>query len=390
MDAGTIYKAATEREDHSDIRKQAVNTLAQLKGVKVNIDLEKLKDQHYPWIQVISGTPRQAFTEDELLVQNIYSSTDVEHNGYPVSPIDTCISSITTHLSIDAYNRLYFQNGRAAKGMLVIKSNEIDQSVIDDIKQQFFASINSVNNSFRVPIFGVSPEDEVSWQPMVSSAGDGEFQFLYDAVARNILSTFNISPDELPGFGHLSRGSNQQTLSESGNEFKLTAARDTGIRPLILKFQSFINERLFPVIDPELAQLCTVQLSGLDAQSREQESLRLQQDSPLHMTYDEVLSEVDKNPLGDHLGGSVPFNERYQIIADKTLTAGEFRSEFFNDPSAAVDPLNQYRRDPFFFQNLQILMQTNPAALKALYAPKPYALDILKMWAQDTIEEDEE
>src|SRR5690606_2526448 len=92
---------------------------------------------HYDWVQVVDGQPRQAFTSKEMLVFNLYSSTDIEHNGYPVSPLDTVASSVTTHISIDVYKKLFFQNGRAAKGMLLIQSDEIDQPTLEDIKQQF-------------------------------------------------------------------------------------------------------------------------------------------------------------------------------------------------------------------------------------------------------------
>jgi hypothetical protein len=34
-------------------------------------------------------------------------------------------------------------------------------------------------------------------------------------------------------------------------------------------------------------------------------------------------------------------------------------------------------------------MQVNPAALKAYYATRPYAIDILKMVVQDYLDEDE-
>jgi hypothetical protein len=223
---------------------------------------------------------------------------------------------------------------------------------------------------------------------MVSSSGDGEFQFLYDQVARNILSAFNMSPDELPGYGHLSRGTSQQSLSESSNEYKLTAARDTGIRPLILKFQSFLNEKLFPIIDPELAQICVVNLSGLDSQTREQESLRLSQEMPIHYTMDDVLNEVDKDPVGDRLGGTFPMNERWQTIVDKTLKMGEIRSRFFDDPAAEIDPLQQYSRDPFWLQTLQLIAQVNPSAIQSLFSSKPYSLDVLKMLVSDSLEEE--
>jgi hypothetical protein len=358
-----------------------------LTGEKLNIDFQQLKEDKYAWLQVIDGTPRQAFTHEEMLVFDLFASTDIEHNGYPVSPIDTVVSSITTHISIDAYKKLYFQNGRASKGMLVIKSDEVDQQTLDNMKLQFNASINSVSNSFRTPIFGVGMTDSVEWLSMVGEgARDADFQFMYDQVARNILSAFSISPDELPGYGHLSKGTNSQTLSESNNEFKLTAARDTGLRPLILKFQTFFNQRLFPIIDPLLSKICEIKFEGLDAQSKEQESARLQQDMATHMTYDEVLHEVDKDKVGKAFGGAFPFNERFQLVLDKYMDVGDVRTRFFGSPSGIVDPLLKYKRDPFFIQWLQLLAQTNPAAVQALFAPKPFALDFLKMNIQDEID----
>lgn len=388
VDAGTIMKTVRNGESVGSLRQSGIRLLEQITNKKIRGDY--FEKDNYAYVQVVDGSPKQAFTADELIVYNLYPSNDIDHNGYPITPIDTCISSITTHLSIDAYNKLYFQNGRAAKGMLVIQSEEMDQATMNSIKQDFMASINSVGNAFRVPIFGVGVQDNVQWVPMVSSAGDGEFQFLYDAVARNILATFSISPDEIPGLGHLSRGTNQQTMSESSNEFKLTASRDTGLRPLILAFQSFINEKLFHIIDPELAQICTVQLSGLDEQSRDQESLRLQQDMPIHMSYDQVLTSVDKPEIGPRMAGEVPFNERYQIILDKYLNVSDVMSEFMQSPTALADPLLKYKRDAFWIQNMQILMQTNPAAVAAYYATKPYSINILKMLMEDYLDEDGE
>lgn len=389
VDAGTIHRTVKKAEVQAEsIRASGLKLLEQVTGDKIRGDY--FDNDEYSYVQVIEGIPKLAFEPDEMLIHNLYPSNDIDHNGYPITPIDTCISSITTHLSIDAYNKLYFQNGRAAKGILVVQSEDMDQNQVNVLKQEFMASINNVGNSFRMPVFGMGLEDKVQWMPMTSSSGDGEFQFLYDAVARNILSSFSISPDELPGYGHLSRGTNQKTLSESSNEFKLTAARDTGIRPLILQFQSFVNEKLFQIIDPELAQICQVNLSGLDAQSREQESVRLQQDMPVHMTYDDVLGEVDKDPIGERMGGLIPFNERYQLIADKYLNVSDIIAHFTESPAALADPILKYKRDPFFIQQMQMLMQINPAAVKAYYATKPYAIEVLKMMIQDYLEEDSE
>jgi len=216
---------------------------------------------------------------------------------------------------------------------------------------------------------------------------DGEFQFLYDSVARNILSAFGMSPDELPGYGHLSKGTNQQSLSEANNEYKLTAARDTGIRPLILKFEDFLNQKLFPLVDPELAQICTINLSGLDSDTRQDEALRLQQDMPIHMNMDEVLDYVDKQTVGKHLVGDIPFNERYQVIVDKYLEVSNYMGHTV-DPAYMIDPILKYRRDGFFFQQLEMLGQTNPEALQAYFASRPDAIDLLKMLSEDMLDED--
>lgn len=390
-DVATIVRAVRKGEYvGNNLRTTAIRALESITGEKINIDMENLREDKYAWLQVIDGTPRQAFTHDEMLVFNLFPSTDIEHNGYPVSPLDTVVSSVTTHISIDAYKKLYFQNGRASKGMLVIQSDEVDQQVLDDMKMQFNASINSVSNSFRTPIFGIGKEDNVEWLSMMGEGmHDSDFQFMYDQIARNIMSAFSISPDELPGYSHLSRGTNSQTLSESNNEFKLTAARDTGLRPLILKFQTFFNQRLFPIMDPLLAKICEVKFSGIDAQSKEQESTRLQQDMAIHMTYDETLRQADKEPIGQALGGKFPFNERWQLIADKYLNVSEIRGPLMGDPSSWVDPLLKFKRDPFFLQWLQLLSQVNPPAVQAYFAPRPFAMDFLKMQIEDELDGEE-
>jgi hypothetical protein len=387
VDSGSIYHALKRGEYAEGTRQSSIRWLEEQQGIKINKDI--LQKDEYDYVQVIDGTPRQAFTSKELIMYNLYPTTDIEHNSYPITPLDTVINAVTTHSSIEVYNKLYFQNGKSAKGMLVIKSDNIDENTIQDMKQQFQASINNVNNSFKIPIFGVSREDEVAWISTMPNRKDGEFEYLFDQTTRNILAAFNMSPDELPGFAHLSRGANQQALSEGNNEFKLTAQRDSGIRPLILKFQDFFNEKLFPLLDPELSQLCDIHFSGLDAETRQQESNLLMAEMPIHMTYDEVMDIVDKTAIGEEWGGRVPMNERYLQGIDKYSDVSDIVSKFYKTPSAQVDPVLKYKRDQFWMQNMQMLSQFNPAALKAYYAPKPHALDILKMNVQDMLEEDE-
>jgi hypothetical protein len=393
VDIATIYRAVRRGEQvGANLRELAIKALEAMEGIKFDIDMAKLKEDKYAWLQVIEMQPKQAFSHDEMIVYNLFPSTDIEHNGYPVSPLDTCVGCVTTHISIEAYWKIYFQNGKSAKGMLVIRSDECDQQMLDAIKMQYSASINSVSNAFRTPIFGISKEDSVEWITTQDKLENGEFGFTYDAVARNILSSFGVSPDEIPGYGHLSKASNSQTLSESNNEFKMTAARDSGLRPLLLGWQIFFNQRLVPIIDPELAQMVDVKLCGLDAESKEQEAARLQQDSALFYDYDTLQQEVDLEPVGEAIGGKVPFNERFRQIADFYLNVGQIKNRFFGDPSAIFDPMLKFKRDPFSLQNTQLMMQINPNAVKALYAPRSPELikELLDLEISDMLDSDEE
>jgi hypothetical protein len=355
-DAGTIYKATKQKQAAEAVRKQALAILKQITNKKL-IEEKKFFDDEYAWIQVIDGQPRQALRSDEMAVHTFFPVADVELDGYPVTPIDTMMSAITTHINITTSNRLYFQSGRATRGMLLFKSDDIDEHALARIKQQFNASINNVNNSYRMPVFAVGSGDEITWEPIDNSSRDTEFQYLTDMNARVILSAFQMSPDELPGWSYLSRGTNNQALSESNNEYRLEAARDLGIRPLLANFEDFVNSVLFPLIDPDLAKICRLKFKGLDADTEEKESVRLQQDMPVHMTYDQVLQKVEKKPIGRAMGGEFPLNPQFQDVLDKYFTVGQILEFFMGVEGASKDPKLAYFRDPFWFQYQQLLLQ---------------------------------
>ena len=364
IDAGTIYQAAPYKDAAQQVREEALHLLEQIKNEK--LVPEKYVADEFSWVQVVEGRPLQAFTADECLVYNFYPVTDIELDGYPLTPIDTAISDITTHINITTHNKMYFQTGRASKGMLVIKSDDVNQLLLSNIKQQFNASINSVGNAWRLPVFGVGKEDDITWQPIDQAAGrDMEFQYLSDTNARVILSAFQMSPEELPGYAHLSRGTNNQALSESNNEYKMEAARDVGIRPLLSNFEDFLNFRLLPLVDENLAKVAVIKMVGLDAETPEKESTRLMQDSQVHMTYNEILETVEKNPVDRLLCGDIPLNPQYQALVDKYCTVGEIDEFFRGIQGASKDPQKQYKRDPFFFQWLEFQAQMQAAQQQA-------------------------
>jgi hypothetical protein len=355
IDAGTIYKCEGQRDAAESVRRQAKKLLSQLKNDR--LVPERYENDEYAWVQVIEDRPVQAFTADECLVHNFYPVPDYELDGYPVTPLDTVISAVTTHLNITSHNKLYFQSGRAARGMLVFRSDDVDEEIVARVRQQFNAQINSTTNAWRMPVFGIGSEDEISWQPIDNSSRDMEFQYLMDMNARVIMSAFAISPEEMPGWSYLSRGTNNQSLSEGNNEYKLEAARDVGIRPLLSHLEDFLNQALLPKIDPYLAKLATIKLVGLDAETAEKESVRISQDMAVHMTQDEILEKVEKKAIGRSLGGEFPLSPAFQAILDKYVPVGVILEEFFDRKGASKDPQWQYVRDSYWFNWQQMLQQ---------------------------------
>jgi hypothetical protein len=359
-DAGTIYKTSTFSLQDDSYRKQAMQELKRLyeeKVVQQKINVSNYLKGDYIYCQVITGEPRQFFTSDEMIMHNVYPTTNVEYGGYPLTPIDQAIHAITTHINITQHNKLYFQYGRAARGMLIVKSRGIDEKKLHQMRSQFQQTVNSVKHSHRMPVFGIGPDDDISWQAIDNSSRDMEFQFLSDSNARVILGAFQMSPDELPGYSHLSRGSNSQTLSESNNEYKLTAARDVGIRPLLTDTQDFINKNILPKIDEEVAKLFAIALVGLDKESAEKETAQLTQDMQVHATMNDVYDKVEKERLPKTLGGDLPLNQVFWQTVSPFLTVGQILEGFFDVKGASKDPRYMYVRDQFWLQYQQMIQQ---------------------------------
>lgn len=219
LDAGTIFPTVktASAPQLQDIRERSTKLLQSIYGGKAEdyIDSDGSLDwDRYEWIQLLDGRAIQCFTDEQLRSKNFYPVGDFEWSGFPVTPLDLAINEVLTHISITAHNKLFFQSGRAARGMIIIQSDDVDAQVLLQIRNEFMAAVNSVSNSHRMPVFGIGPEDKLTWQPIDNSSRDMEYQYLSDNNARAILSAFQMSPEELPGYAHLSRGTNNQSLSE--------------------------------------------------------------------------------------------------------------------------------------------------------------------------------
>lgn len=361
LDAGTVFPtvktaAANQLED---IRERSISLLQNIYGGSRSDYIDAVDGSYdwdrYEWIQLLDGKAIQCFTDDQLRCKNFYPVSDFEWFGFPVTPLDLAINEVLTHISITAHNKLFFQSGRAARGMIIIQSDDVDAQVLLQIRNEFMAAVNSVNNSHRMPVFGIGPEDKLTWQPIDNSSRDMEYQYLSDNNARAILSAFQMSPEELPGMAHLSRGTNNQSLSESNKEYLLEAHRDTGIRPLLLNLEEFVDQQILPLIDFELSKVAHFKLLGLDAKTLDQEDADETRNLSLDGSINHVRQTKQRPPIPKELAGDLPLNQAWWAVVQQMVPFGVIQEVMFGVKDASKDPSKQFYQNPFWFQYQQML-----------------------------------
>jgi hypothetical protein len=342
IDSGTIYQFATPVGSESEvqrIRAEAKEAFKTLTGKPSELNVKIDKDE-ITWVQVINGQAKQVFTDNELLVYNLYPSTDIRRNGYACSPIERMLTAVVTHINITNHNKLFFLNGRAARNVMVFQSENLDVEDIKNIRSQMQDHINSANASWRMPVFGVGQNDKIDVLPLDGAGRDMEFQYLADLTKRMIFAAYQMSPDEVSALSYLSRGTGSQSLSESNNEYKLEAARDLGLRPILMAIESFFNERLLPQISKDWAENFYISFEGLDADSPEKEATRIQQDSAIHMSMNDIMDRVEKKKVP--LGGSFVLNTAYMTVLEKYFTKGEILRAFGGDKFKDADDAKKH------------------------------------------------
>jgi hypothetical protein len=353
LPAETIYYANKKLIDKNTIQ----NTIEAYKeayqkmnGVDLGQDFES-PEHEYTWLQVINGKVVEGFSASELVFAKFVLQTDIDLNGYSIGPLERAISMVTSHLQIENHQKMFFTHGVASKGLLVIQG-DVTPNQMRTLQAQWTQQTTGPQTAWRTPVLGGIKG--VQWQPLTATNRDMEYAAYQDHVIRTMHSCFAIDPEET-GFGYLSKGVEQRSLSESSNEWKITASRDRGLRPLLNRLEQIINEDVLPAWNQEYAdkyQFCFV---GLDAETRTEEIQRLQNEVQLHTTLDEARKQADLQPM--EVGGGLILNALLLQTLQANMYKGEFMEKFLNVKGAASRPDLQYVPDQFWFQQQQMQMQ---------------------------------
>jgi hypothetical protein len=302
------------------------------------------------YVQSINGKVVQGFSKDDLTFALLYSQSDADLQGYSISPLERAIGMVTAQLQIENHQRMFFTHGVASKGLLVLQG-DVTPNQLRALQSQWTNQVTGPQGAWRTPILaGIKG---AQWIPLTMGSRDMEYAAYQDHVLRVLHACFAIDPEET-GFGYLSKGTEQRSLGESSNEWKVTASRDRGLRPILARLEAIVNE-LLTKWDPILADKYKFSFVGLEAETRGEEIERLKEEVQLHTTLNEAREQAEME--GMQIGGGLILNPLLVQVLQNNLPKGVFMETFLGVAGASARPDLQYIPDPLWFQWQQMQLQ---------------------------------
>jgi hypothetical protein len=252
------------------------------------------------YIQMVNGIVRNTYTRSELAFGVRNPRSDIYIQGYGYSELEQLITIITAHLFAEEYNRRFFMQGSAPKGILNFKGDNLTPDQLEAFKRQWRANLEGVENSWRTPI--MQAEQGVDWIDLHPSNQEMEYSMWIEYLIKITCAVFLIDPAELNFDMH---GGVQQTpLFESSQEWKLKASRDRGLKPMLRFIAKMINDQIVHKLDDHF----TFDFLGLD-ELTEQEKLEVNKEKlASYMTLNEIR-RADDLPDVEH--GDIVMNPTY-------------------------------------------------------------------------------
>lgn len=314
---------------------------------------EKERNGYLPkYVQVIRNNIEAEFYPWELCFAVRNPQTDIRTAGYGISELEILINTITSILYSDQYNRKFFSQGSAPKGILKI-SSDINESQLQQFKQNWLSMVAGVNNAWKTPVLEA---DKAEWIDLQKNNRDMEWSKYVEFLIKIGCSVYQIDPSEI-GF-KLDGGSDSAPMFENNNSARLKHSKDKGLYPLVKFWQRRINKYVVQRLAPDL-ELVGV---GLDSMTQQDEIDLLVKKVGSYMTVNEIRQEVglDEVEGGDIIANAV-FMQNKQLASQEAMmgdnTSGIEGEETPNpldvdyEDKNAENPFDKALKDDNFFQS---------------------------------------
>lgn len=253
---------------------------------------------YYPtFVQVYQNQKVSDFYPWELCFGVRNPSTNIHSNGYGCSELEEMINIVTSLLYGDEYNRRFFSQGSAPKGLLRVKGVN-NEAALQQFKQQWQSMISGVMQSWKTPVV----EADVDWIDLQKNNRDMEYSAWTEYLIKLACAIYNIDPIEI-GWD-IARGEHAGGLNESNQADRLQHSKDKGLYPLLKFLQRKINKYIIEQINPDF-EFVFMGLNGMTISEELDLDIKKIQN---FQTLNEIREKYDLKPIED---GDIVLNATY-------------------------------------------------------------------------------
>lgn len=263
-------------------------------------NIKELKGYYPKYIQVLFDKIEAWFYPWEMCMGIRNPQTDMKSNGYGLSELEILISTVTSILWADQYNRNFFHQGASPKGILKVNGTVKGQA-LKEFKQKWQATVSGVNNAWKTPVL---PADKAEWINLQQSNKDMEWSEWTNFLIKISTGCYSIDPSEINFPMNNSGGGG--SMFEKDNEAKIKYSKDKGLYPLLKHFQSRINKY---IIHPLTGGEFDFAFVGLDSITIQDEIDMMVKKVGNYMTINEIRREVGLEEIGEE--GDIVANSFY-------------------------------------------------------------------------------
>lgn len=264
-------------------------------------------------LQVVEGRVTTAYTFDDLVYEPRNPRSDVRAAGYGISETELLVRVVTGFLNAMSYNIKGFDQNAIPKGILHLSGN-YDQNDVAAFKRYWNSMVRGVDNRWSLPVMvSKDQESKASFESLGVEYNEMHFSKWMTFLTSIICAIYGMSPTEI-NFDAFS-GGGTSPLAGSDTAEKLSASKDSGLRPLLSYFENLFTD----YIASEFSDKYAFRWTGLDPEDQEKKhELR-----KLVSTVDEIRAQEGMEKHPDPSIGNAPVNPSLVGLYQAAMQQGQ-------------------------------------------------------------------
>lgn len=322
----STFRISDSYDDDEEYDKQQAERIKGYLPSYVQIYQNNVVNEYYPW---------------ELCFGIRNPSTSIFNTGYGMSELEELVTIVTSMLWADDYNKRFFSQGSAPKGILRLKDMDANSKQLKAFRQEWNSMISGVQQSWKTPVVS----GDVEFIDLQKNNRDMEYSAWGEYLIKIACSVYSIDPNEI-GFSINGSSGGGSSLFESNNEQRLKHSKDKGLYPLLKFIQRKINKYIVSRLDPEFE----FQFVGLNGMTPTEElELDIKKSTSLY-----TINEVRKARGDDEIEGG-------DLIMNPTFTQSKMM-EAQNAAQAEMNAGGEEEENPFLqgLEDLDFDDEENP------------------------------